>query len=279
MNTAELGALLSELTPGTVRYLPTVGSTNDAARIWLASGAPDFALIAADEQTAGRGQGNHTWQSPAGTCIAVSLILREHLDEDREMLSRITALGALAVCDSLSNMSLSAQIKWPNDVLLGGRKVAGVLAEGVWSGDTLDGVVLGIGVNVHAASVQQALAREGSLRFPAVSIEEIVGYTPDRWKILNNIVQSLRRWRAYLYEPLFLKTWEESLAFLGEPVRITIQEGIEPEPAVYKGILAGLSNDGALRLRTTAGTEMTFYAGEVRLQPDTVFKSAAGPAV
>lgn len=274
MNAVELGALLSELTPGTIRYLPSVGSTNDAAREWLASGAPDFALIAADEQTAGRGQGNHTWQSPAGTCIAVSLVLREHLDEDHEILSRVTALGALAVCDALSYMSLSARIKWPNDVLLSGRKVAGVLAEGVWSGNTLDGVVLGIGVNVRTTSVQQALAREGALRFPAVSIEEIAGYPPDRWEILNNIVRSLRRWRAHLYEPIFLKTWEETLAFLGEPIRISNPEGKESEPAVYEGILAGLSNDGALRLRTTEGTEMTFYAGEVRLQPGTLQRTA-----
>lgn len=278
MDTAELSALLSSLPLSAVRHLPTVTSTNDVAREWLAAGAPDLALIAADEQTAGRGQRGRTWHSPASTCIAFSLVLRGKLDSNPALISRITALGALAVCDALAAMNLSAQIKWPNDVLLDKRKVAGVLAEGSWAGDRLEGIVLGIGVNVHASSVDGAMAKEGTLRFPAVSLAEIAGFTPDRWAILEAIVRRLIHWRTQLYQPIFLETWNNVLAFRGEPVQVVEETAEDSKPVVFEGILAGLAEDGALKLRTPTGEELIFHAGDVRLLPHTAASSLPGRA-
>jgi BirA family biotin operon repressor/biotin-[acetyl-CoA-carboxylase] ligase len=261
-----------------VRYAATIGSTNDAARDWLAADAPDLALIAADEQTAGRGQAGRTWQSPAGASISFSLIVRHNLQSTPAYISRLTALGTLAVCDALAELDLVPQIKWPNDVLLAGRKVAGVLAEATWSGESLQGVVLGIGVNVQAAAVAQAMARESALRFPAVSVEEIAGHSVDRWNLMAGILRSLITRRGHLDQPVFMEAWEKALAFSGDSIQLIMQSSDKTAPVIYEGILEGLATDGALRLRMPAGGIRTFYAGEVRLLPPVTSSALSAPA-
>lgn len=250
MDEKTLSALLSGLKLGNVRYAPSLGSTNAVAGEWLANGAPDLALVAAGEQTAGRGQSGRAWQSPAGSSLAFSIILRSGLHDDAARLPRLTALGALAVCTALENRNLTAQIKWPNDVLLAGCKVAGILAEAVWTGSHLDGVVLGIGVNVHPDAVTQARARERVLRYPAISVEEAAGQPIDRWDLLVDIVKSLLQWREKLNLPAFLHAWEQALAFRGEPIQVTHEIPGQSSPVTQVGILAGLAEDGALLLRT-----------------------------
>src|SRR5512147_1345877 len=117
MDQASLQALLSGLPLGAVRYFDTVGSTNDLAARWADDGAPDLSLVAADEQTAGRGRLGRRWITPPGAALAFSLVLTDIRQAD---ILRYTALGALAVCDAL-NLTFSplppAQIKWPNDVI------------------------------------------------------------------------------------------------------------------------------------------------------------------
>ncbi|MEO7839349.1 MAG: biotin--[acetyl-CoA-carboxylase] ligase, partial [Anaerolineales bacterium] len=148
----ELEKLLSNLPLGDVKYFDSIGSTNDEALAWAAIDARDLSLVIADEQTAGRGRLDRKWSTPSGTALAFSLIVRPTVDE-KPHLSRTVGWAALAVTDSLRTRQLTPQIKWPNDVLLLERKVCGILVESVWSGEEIDCVVIGTGINVLKGSV------------------------------------------------------------------------------------------------------------------------------
>src|SRR5512145_784707 len=170
MNQSELKKALSKLPLGEVRYFDSIGSTNNEALAWVTRGAKDLSLVIADEQTAGRGRLDRKWFTPRGTALAFSLILRP-TEAEKPHLTRVIGLAALAVTDALRTRGLVAQIKWPNDVLLNGRKVAGILVESVWSGEEVDYVVMGIGVNVLKGAIPSA----DLLSFPATSLEESLG--------------------------------------------------------------------------------------------------------
>jgi len=166
MNLNELKKSLSKLSLGDIRFFDTIGSTNDEALAWAANDTPDLSVVIADEQTAGRGRLDRKWFTPKGTALAFSIVLRP-TPEERPHLTRIVGLAALGVAESLRERGLDARIKWPNDVLIQNRKVCGILIESVWSGEDIDCVVIGIGVNVSQGSVPP----EEMLQFPATSLE------------------------------------------------------------------------------------------------------------
>src|SRR5512144_1769195 len=155
MNQNELKQALSKLPLGGIRYFDTIGSTNTEALAWATSGAKDLSLVIAEEQTAGRGRLDRKWYTPRGAALAFSLILRPTAEE-KPFLTRTVGLAALAIADALRTRGLVAQIKWPNDVLLDGCKVAGILVESVWSGEEVDCVVIGVGINVLKGAVPSA---------------------------------------------------------------------------------------------------------------------------
>jgi BirA family biotin operon repressor/biotin-[acetyl-CoA-carboxylase] ligase len=267
---------LAGLPLGPIRYFPTIGSTNSEAARWADAEAPDLSLVVADEQSAGRGRFHRRWFTPPGSALAFSLILRpKTTDEGRRTeeallgFARLTALGALAVHEALqAGFGLQTQIKWPNDILAGGRKLAGILVESHWQGDRLSAAILGIGINVAPASVPPAEA----LNFPATSVEEGLGNVRvSRTGLLRAILARLLDWRPHLATDQFLKAWEMALAFRGEWVFIdqNIQEidgDCAPAPRL-EGQLLGLAPDGALRLRTRSGDEVLIQAGEIHLRP------------
>jgi len=252
-----LRAALRELPPGGLRFLASTGSTNDVALAWAAQGAPDMALVVADEQTAGRGRGDHAWFTPPGAALAVSLILRPAGIEAAHM-AHFSGLGALALAEALGDCPLPVSIKWPNDLLVGGRKTAGVLAETVWTGDRPESVVIGIGVNVHAGSVPPA----GTLAFPAASLDEAYGRPLERWELLRRLLEQLMDWRPRLGTSAFVHAWEKNLAFRGEQVQVW-GEGI---PSTT-GRLIGLDSQGGLLLQPADGPQVTLRFGEVHLRP------------
>src|SRR5512133_3091102 len=215
MHQNELKNALSNLSLGEVRYFDSVGSTNNEALAWATSGAKDLSLVVADEQTAGRGRLDRKWFTPKGAALAFSLILRPRVEE-KPFLTRMVGLAALAVVDSLQTRGLVAQIKWPNDVLLNGRKVAGILVESVWSGEEVDCVVIGIGVNVRREAVPAAEL----LQFPATSLENSLGPAVERAKILHDILAGIIALRPHLGTDSFIASWEKALALRGEQVQV-----------------------------------------------------------
>jgi len=278
MDQRELETLLADLPLGGIRYFPKVGSTNDLATRWARAGAADFSLVVADEQSAGRGRLNRQWFTPPGSGLALSVILRpENLPVDaisatpqtdlHTAITRLTALGALAVCETLNEALspvLPAQIKWPNDVIATRRKLAGVLVELQWSGEKLIAAILGIGVNVTSAAVPPP----GEVNFPATCVEEVVDSPVDRWILLHDILVHLLRWREQMASEKFLLAWLGRLAFRGEWVTIVLENESEQDaPPSLEGQVAGLNSDGSLRLRLRSGEITPVHFGEIHLRP------------
>jgi BirA family biotin operon repressor/biotin-[acetyl-CoA-carboxylase] ligase len=265
MDKRTLRRALSNVPLGGLHYFEQTSSTNDMALAWAAAGAPDLALVYAEEQTAGRGRGSRSWFTPPNAALAFSLVLRP-LPGEQQSIPLFSALGALAVSEVLAAQGLHPKIKWPNDVLLNRRKVCGVLAESIWTGDKVDSIVLGIGVNIKPESVPPA----DQLNFPATCLEteatlqdpQDINRAFDRLALLRQILQAIFKWRDLLETDIFINAWESHLAFCGEQVEIW-REGQD----VLLGQLDGLERDGSLRLCSPQGGVFTIQFGEVHLRP------------
>jgi BirA family biotin operon repressor/biotin-[acetyl-CoA-carboxylase] ligase len=257
MNQNDLKKALSKLPLGDVKYFDSIGSTNNEALAWATSEAKDMSLVIADEQTAGRGRLDRKWFTPPGTALAFSLILHPTAEE-KPYLSRMVGLAALAVVDTLSTRGLIAQIKWPNDILLNGQKVAGILIESVWSGEEVDCLVIGIGMNILEGSVPSTEL----LHFPATSLEESLGPAVEREKVLHAILAEIIALRPHIGSDSFIASWEKALAFRGEQVQVDEGSG---NPITGK--LLGLESDGSLRLSDEQSNSITVRFGDVRLRP------------
>ena len=254
-----LQQLLSDLSLGEVRYRQETASTNDEALQWLEQGAPDASLVCAGIQTRGRGRMERTWYSTPGASLAFSLILNASLMQP-ETIPLLAPYAGLAVCKALEDsLGLSPSIKWPNDVLLDGKKVAGILSEAVWDGPACKGAVIGIGVNVAPESVP--LMPE--LAFPAGSIDEAAGRQVDRWKLLHAVIAELLRSRSTIGSVDFFREWENRLAFRGERVVV-----IPPAGSRISGRVMGISLPGCLQIRLDNGTTRDVEAGDVSLRPE-----------
>jgi len=253
---------ISDLPLGKIGYFETIGSTNDEAVRWAEAGVPDFSLILADEQTQGRGRAARKWFTYPGTGLAFTLILRPTDGEVQAGANtpRFTGLGALGVSQTLQKkFNLSAQIKWPNDVLVNRQKLCGVLAESHWLGDQLVALILGIGINIAATSIPVA-----GPRFPATCVETELKREINRLDLLHDILAEIISWRAQLTETIFLQTWEANLAFRDEWVRISTSQHSAGENAPPQiGHILGLESDGSLRFETHAGETVIIRSGEV----------------
>jgi len=256
MNEHSLRKKLSKLNIGGLRYFDSIGSTNDEALAWAASGAADFSLVIADEQTQGRGRFERKWFTPKSSGLAVSLILRPQAGH-APYLSRIVGIAALSITTACSEFGLAPQIKWPNDLLLDGKKAAGILIETVWSGDNVDSLVIGMGINIHKNSVPPAEL----LQFPATSLEDELGEkTPSREEFLFKALSAFAYWRGRIAADDLIQAWEERLAFRGQQIQVT---GNPPA----SGELLGLESDGSLRLRDANDKSVIIRFGDVSLRP------------
>jgi BirA family transcriptional regulator, biotin operon repressor / biotin---[acetyl-CoA-carboxylase] ligase len=261
-----------------VRYFEQIDSTNAEAARWLESGAPHLSLVLADEQTAGRGRAGRQWFTPPGAGLAMSLLVTEYdLNTNSpsvlaDSLSLFPGLGAVATAQMLeSECGLAAEIKWPNDVLVAGRKVAGVLAEAHWMGGRLLGAVLGIGINVYPESIPPG----AKLNFPAASIADCLQVANqigigdlDRLRILRAVVESLIAWLPRLNSTDFLNAWNSRLAWRGEFVQVwqVLSPGHDGNAPVAAGKLLDLDQRGRLRLAGEDGQVTRIESGELRLR-------------
>ena len=215
-------------------HLRRTGSTSDRARVLAIAGAPHGTLVTAGEQLAGRGRHGRVWSAPAGRALLASVVLRE-------VPPLLALAGALAVADVVG---AAARIKWPNDVLLGGRKVAGILAEGRpqegW-------VVLGVGLNVavrpHDLPPELA-TRAAGLGLEPADIEPTLAalLIALEWRLVEDHASTLEAYRA-------------RDALHGREVRW--QHG--------EGVAAGIDGDGRLLVELAGGGTAMLDAGEVHL--------------
>lgn len=231
-------AALAGMAPA-VRFLGETDSTNRVAREWASAGAPDGAVVVADHQTAGRGRLGRSWFDLPGACLLVSLVLRPGLAAgDLGLLS--LAAGA-ALCHALGDLGLEPRVKWPNDVLLGDRKVAGILSEAEVVLGRAASVALGVGVNVNVAEAD--LPPE--IRESATGLLRETGRPTDRADLLAGFLRHWTRLRAQLdagRRDLVLDAYRAVCETLGRRVRVETLGG------AVEGIALGLDPAGALIL-------------------------------
>lgn len=256
MNQQELESVLANLNLNAIHFFDSIGSTNDEAMEWAKKGARDLSLVVADEQTMGRGRLDRPWFTPPRTALAFSLIIRPTAAE-KPILSRTVGLAALALSDVLQTLGLDPQIKWPNDILLNGRKLAGILIEATWFEDEVQSMVIGMGINISKASVPAT----DILGFPAISLENMLGYAPDRNVILHAVIANIIALRPHMGTDAFLASWEKKLAYYGRQVRVEM--GGEKS---VSGKVIGLESDGSLKIRDDNGKVIPVRFGDVRLR-------------
>ena len=241
-----------------VVYYETVGSTNDIAKQLAEAGEPEGTVVIADEQTAGRGRMARTWIAPARSSILMSLILRPALTPLQ--LARATMAVALGACDAIvAETQLDARLKWPNDILLNGKKCAGILAEANILDDQVQYVIVGLGVNVNfsAKSVE-------SIPPDAATIADELGRSFPRIQLVQSILRAVESYYLRLKRGENLhEEWAARLATLHQNVCAQTPWGEE------SGLAESVDENGALLLRRADGTTVQLIAGDVTLKRET----------
>lgn len=230
-----------------VRWYDSVPSTMDIAATLASQGASHGVVVAAHHQTAGRGRRGSTWQSPPGAGLYFSFIAKPSA---ASALSLITLAAGVGVRDGVASATgLAADLKWPNDLLVDRRKLAGILAEGHAIGTPNQAVVIGVGVNVQAAAYPPDVAPR------ATSIEGELGRAVDREQLLEAILIALRhRLAAMEHSPGdILQAWRAAA-----PSAV----GSRVEWDGRHGVTAGVDETGALLITTSAGL-VRVIAGDV----------------
>jgi len=238
---------------GKITHLATTGSTNTLALDAAQAGAQEGAVWVADEQTAGRGRGGHGWHSAAGDGLYVSVLLRPKMALGEALwLSLATGLAVqAAVYETTGELP---DIRWPNDMILNGRKFGGILAETSASGDALRFAVIGIGLNVQHAEFP------AELRSIATSLRIETGQEWSREELLASLLRALEREVVLLEtEPeILLERFAEASSWVrGKPVRVGEEDS-------YTGVTAGLDARGFLRVLADDGSVRTVLSGGVR---------------
>jgi len=247
-----------------VLYFASVTSTNDVAARLADRGAPDGTTVVAELQTAGRGRLGRAWYSPPGAGLYASVVLRPEIGpgsisdpggRDRSSLSLVTLAAGVALAEAVRRCThLPVEIKWPNDLVVGCRKLAGILTEASGS-DGIDYLILGFGINLRPAAYPPGLADR------ATSIEVELGRAVERGRLLAECLASVAAWndalRAGKAERI-LERWQ-SLAPSSRGARVewAAQAGIA------SGVTEGIDRDGGLLVRTDDRLER-IIAGEVR---------------
>jgi len=258
---------LSDLAISGIKYYETTPSTNDEAAEWAGLGAGDFSVVVADEQLQGRGRQGRSWITTPGAALAFSLILiptREEITKSKSNFTHFTGIGALGICSVLRNhYCLPTEIKWPNDVLVRGKKVCGVLVESQWIGEDLSSIVLGIGINIAPESIPADI----HLRTPATCLETEVGHAIKRTTLLRQFLVEINTWRTRIFKEDFIRTWEANLAFMGKDIKIKLAASQdEPDSGIIVGRLSGLDMNGRLLLRTWKGKDITIHKEVISIE-------------
>ncbi len=234
-----------------VIYFRRLKSTMEVARREAQQGAAEGTVIVAEEQTAGRGRIRRPWLSPRGS-IAVSIILYP----DTDYLPSLIMLSSLAAVRSIEAVTgLKLELKWPNDVLINGRKVCGILVQSDVRGNRVDYAIIGIGINVNFK-----LSNLPEISPTATSLSDELGREVPPLDIIRHLLVEVERVYLNLQAgDSIYEEWRDKLVTLGRPVHVTSGE------TVYEGIAESVARDGSLLLRHSDGTSTKIVAGDVTL--------------
>ena len=222
-----------------LRWFATVSSTMDLAAEAVDANAPEGLVLCAEEQSAGRGRLGRVWSSPPGAGLYSSVILRPPHDPagDPRVLPLVTLMAGVAVRSAIvAATGLAPQLKWPNDVMIGDRKLAGILAEGFSLGTPGQAIVLGVGINVVRVEHQPEIAAR------ATSLEAELGHPVDRAALLEELLVSLGEW----YERLKLGETDDILRAWRAASPSALGTTVVLADTGTRGVTAGIDDRGAL---------------------------------
>jgi BirA family biotin operon repressor/biotin-[acetyl-CoA-carboxylase] ligase len=234
------------------RFVEVTGSTNSDALEWAAEGAPEGAVVVAEQQTAGRGRWGRSWSSQPGRALMFSIVLRPRVGLDRVGLIT-TALGVGCIEGIERSTGLHARLKWPNDVTVGGRKLAGILVESRVTADGIEAAVGGVGLNV--AYRRRDFPKEISERATSLAMESKTD--PSRPHILGAILDSFFAVYPVSDQRELLLRATELSEVLDRVVRVRFADGRSIEGRALR-----LASGGALEIEGPAGI-VTIESGEV----------------
>ena len=256
-----LPEILSPLVRGTifdqVHHFYKIGSTNTAAMAAASEGAPEGSVFLSEEQTSGRGRGAHTWDSAPSTGIYCSVVLRPKLSPSEVLVLSLAAGLAVRRAIEQVDARMKVDLKWPNDLLIGGRKVCGILTEMNAEATRVRHIVVGIGINVNQITFPPELQNQ------ATSLRMETGTEWSRVELAGALLKSLdQEYRAFLGLPdarkLILQRFGGQSSWVrGKPVRV------EENGSTVEGITEGLDDRGFLLVRTSQGVR-TVLSGTVR---------------
>jgi BirA family biotin operon repressor/biotin-[acetyl-CoA-carboxylase] ligase len=245
-----------EFTPQILRR-DSVDSTNSEVARLAQQGAAEGLCVVAEQQTAGRGRLQRQWDSPHGSGLYFSVLLKPRFPADRWPL--LTLMAAVAVHDTLKQTcNLELEIKWPNDILSHGKKLCGILAETI-DVKSVRCVVLGIGIN---------LKRTAYLPDTAISVEAATAKAVDAEAVLQALIKNIARYYKILNtaggDEQIVDAWSSRSSYAyGKRIRVSANE------ETFEGLTRGLEADGALRVETDDGNIRTVRAGDViAVRPD-----------
>ena len=241
-----------------IHYLEEVASTQDEARRLAESGAAEGTLVVAEAQVAGRGRRGRHWISPPRTGIYLSLILRPHLEPFN--IAQIPIVAGVGVCESIAEITdLQPGLKWPNDVLVEGKKVAGILAEMNAEPERIHYVILGIGINVNTPTS----AFPDNLQPSALSLADAGGRLVSRRILVQTLLQKLEAlyddFKRTGFQPLRerCRRWDKTIRSLVE---------IQDASGSFVGHALDIDEDGALLVKDGEGRIRRVLAGDVTLR-------------
>ena len=238
-------------------YYKQLDSTNTEIARLAADGAVHGTVVVADAQTAGKGRRGRQWESPAGENIYLSILLRP--DCVPEKAPMLTLVMAYSVAKLLRELGVEGvQIKWPNDLVLSGKKICGILTEMQLKDTEIDYVVVGVGINVNTSNFPK------ELKDTATSLYLESGRTFDREIMVESVVEHFGQAYQQFAEVQDLQFLREEynnmLVNVGREVRV-LEPGNE-----YKAYAQGINSEGELLVRTEDGEEKRIYAGEVSVR-------------
>ncbi len=258
MTKAEIGSRIHTKWMGkNLLYLPVTDSTNIQAKKQGEGGAPHGTLVVADCQNAGKGRRGRSWSSPSGTSIYMSFLLRPQIPP--RCASMITLIAGMASCQAVREATgLKAQIKWPNDLVVRGKKICGILTEMSAEMEQIHYIVTGIGINVN----QQEFPEE--IRTKATSLKLETGRDLSRSEIIAGTMEWFEKYFEIFLETEDLsrlrKEYEGLLANMNQEVLVLDPKG------EYKGICRGIQEDGELLVEQRDGRIGRVMSGEVSVR-------------
>ena len=240
-----------------LKYFETTTSTNLLAKQAGEENAPHGMLFVADEQTAGRGRRGRVWESPKGSNVYFTILLRPQMDPNKA--SMLTLVMAHSVAKAIERLTMkSPKIKWPNDILLDEKKVCGILTEMSAEKDYIHYVVCGVGINVQ----EQEFPEE--IREKATSLESAVGAKVSKAGLLQFIIEEFEKdYEAFITTENLAPLQESYSALL---VNVDREVKILDPKGEWEGIARGINEEGELLVENRAGEIVTVYAGEVSVR-------------